>query len=116
MAEVQLDLFGAVERQLQQDAEREAQAKEAAQARERERAEWTARFERADWIAPWDTAGGMKAGESMSGWRCPDPECGEIESNAFLLSINHGFNPEVPGHQPFDGRCSQVRRARPWEA
>lgn len=25
-------------------------------------------------------------------------------------------HPEVPEHQPFDGRCSQVRHARPWEA
>jgi hypothetical protein len=108
---VQLDLFGAVERRLRQEAERDAQAREVANDRERERVEWTARFERADWMAPYDTAGGMKAGESVLGWRCPDPECGEIESNGFLLTINHGFDPGVPGHEPFDGRCSQLRRS-----
>jgi hypothetical protein len=44
-----------------------------------------------------------------SGTRCPDPACGEIEPNGYLLSINHGFDPEIPGHAPRDGRCSQFR-------
>jgi hypothetical protein len=58
----QLDLFGEVEA-----------AESVADARRRERAEWSARFERAPWVAPYDTAGGMKKGESKLGWRCPDP-------------------------------------------
>lgn len=90
----QLDLFGEVE------------------AREAERAAWEARFERADWIAPYDTAGGMKKGESKPGWRCPDPECGVIEPSGFLLRLNHGFDPHVPGHQDFDGQCTRVRLLR----
>lgn len=101
MTAVQLDLFGEVEK-----TEHEAS----------ERADtlvaWRARFERADWIAPYDTAGGTPKGGHVPGWRCPDPECGEIEPGptGFLLSINHGFDPDVPGWQPWDGRCRKVRR------
>jgi hypothetical protein len=63
--EVQLGLFGEVDKRL--DAA----------------AEWLARFERADWIAPWDTATGPRPGDPplkkgecspVPGWRCPDPE------------------------------------------
>ena len=77
-------------------------------------AEWRARFERAAWIAPYPTAGGTPAGGQVPGWRCPDPECGEIEPGptGFLLMINHGFDPDVPGHEPFDGRCWKVRHRR----
>lgn len=27
-------------------------------------------------------------------FRCPDPECGVVEPNAYLLTINHGLSPE----------------------
>jgi hypothetical protein len=100
---VQLDLFGEVERRL--DA----------------RAAWLARFERADWIAPHDTAAGPRSGDPplkkgecspVPGWRCPDPECGEVEPNAYHLMIGHGWNPHLPGDGPFDGRCHKVRHRR----
>lgn len=96
----QLDLFGEVEA-----------AESLAEQRRRERAEWAARFERADWVAPYDTQGGTKKGQSCPGWRCPDPDCGEIEPNAFLLSINHGFDPGVPGRQAWNGLCTSRRAA-----
>jgi len=97
-ASVQLDLFGEVE-QAQQEASERVNA----------RAAWQARFGRADWIAPWDTADGRPKGSVTRGWRCPDPDCGEIEPNDFLLSITHGFDPNVPGHRPLDGRCAKLR-------
>jgi hypothetical protein len=101
VSELQLDLFGEVE------------AEEAAAVRKlEERAAWQARFERADWVAPWDTGSGMKKGESCSGWRCPDPACGEVEPNEYLLSINHGFDPSVPGHAPYNGNCMRFLRAQ----
>jgi hypothetical protein len=96
---VQLDLFGEAD-QAEQAASKDAQV----------RADWTARFERADWIAPYDTAGGTPKGTVLSGWRCPDPDCAEVEVNSFVLSINHGFDPDVPGWEPFDGRCAKLRR------
>lgn len=98
---VALDLFGQVE-----EAEREAAERAAAGAA------WLARFERAEWIAPYDTAGGTPKGTRVPAWRCPDPECGEVEPgpSGFLLSINHGFDPDVPGWEPYDGRCRKVRR------
>jgi hypothetical protein len=94
----QLDLFGGVEK-----AEREATQ------RQRARDAWRARFERADWVAPYDTAGGTPEGTAVPGWRCPDPECGEIEPNGFLLAINHGWDPDVPGREPYDGRCYAIK-------
>jgi hypothetical protein len=102
---VQLDLFGEVE-----EAERAREL--AASERVNARAAWQARFERADWIAPYDTATGTPKGARVPGWRCPDPECGEIEPGptGFVLSINHGFDPDVPGREPYDGRCRKVRR------
>ena len=90
-ADVQLDLFGEVEARLDACAA------------------WLARFERADWVAPWDTAGGMKKGDSTPGWRCPDPECREIVINSYHLWIDHGWNPDIPGQEPFDGRCHKLR-------
>lgn len=75
--------------------------------REQQLLTWQARFERADWIAPEDCADGTPKGAVRSGWRCPDPECGEVEPSAFVLAINHGFDPDVPGRQRFDGRCAQ---------
>lgn len=103
MRTVQLDLFGEVEKRL--DA----------------RAAWLARFERADWIAPWDTAAGPRPGDPplkkgecspVPGWRCPDPECGEVAYNACRLEIDHGWDPHTPGREPFDGRCHGVRLRR----
>lgn len=90
IVQLELDLFGTTARA------------------EQELAVWAARFERPDWIAPWDTAGGMKKGERRPGWRCPDPACGRVEPNEFLLSINHGWDPSVPGHEPFSGRCHEL--------
>lgn len=106
-AAVQLDLFGEVEK-----------AEQAARDREQARADWLARFERADWIAPWDTASGTPKGARVPGWRCPDPECGEIEpgETAYHLEINHGWNPHIPGREPFDGRCHKVRMRQAREA
>lgn len=66
-AATQLDLFGEVE-QAEQDAIDRDQA----------RAVWRARFEQADWIAPYHTQGGTPEGGRVPGWRCPDPECGEV--------------------------------------
>lgn len=95
---VQLDLFGEVEQGIR-DAE----------ARVRRRAEWKAGFERADWIAPYDTADGKPAGTVYKGYRCPDPACGKIEPSGFILALNHGFDPDIPDHQPLDGRCRLMR-------
>jgi hypothetical protein len=72
---------------------------------------WQAKFERADWIAPYDCHAARK-GEAVRGWRCPDPECGQVEVNAYILSINHGFDPENPGRQRFDGRCARLALRR----
>lgn len=80
--------------------------------RERALLEWQARFERAWWIAPYDTQGGTPKGGRILGWRCPDPDCGQVEPNAYLLSINHGFDPTVPGHQRYDGRCARLALLR----
>lgn len=51
-------------------------------------------------------------GESCSGWRCPDPACGKVEPNEYLLSINHGFDPSVPGRAPYGGRCRTLGHLR----
>ena len=98
MADTQLDLFGAVE------------AAEAARAeRQHERAAWEASFTRADWVAPWDTADGHPKGTVYHGWVCPDPACGEVEPGSYLLLINHGWDPQVPGLAPWDGRCQKIK-------
>ncbi len=92
-ADVQLDLFGqalAVE-----ERERQILAAQAA---------WWARFDRVEWrpalpnIAP------------RLGYRCPDPACGKVEPAGFVLAINHGFDPDVPGREPHGGRCHRVAR------
>lgn len=70
--------------------------------------EWQARFERAWWIAPHDTAGGLKAGERMLGWRCPDPACRRVESNSYLLAVNHGFDPDHPNAWAFERGCTRL--------
>lgn len=86
--QLQLDLWGETARAEQDAADKAAAA-----------AAWEARFERADWVAPYDTAGGMKAGDSQPGWRCP--ACGQIEPNEFLLGNNHGYHLYDPGHVPY---------------
>lgn len=92
---VQPDLFGDF------DARQAAAA-----ARKRERDRWAAQFERAAWVAPHDTAGGLRAGESKPGWRCP--VCGEVEPNGFWLHLNHGWDPGVPGDRPWHGYCHRA--------
>jgi hypothetical protein len=101
--QVQLDLFGEVEA-----------AEQATRDYRQAVANWQARFERGYWTAPWDTQGGTPKGGRVLGWRCPDPECGEIEPGptGFALELNHGFDPGVPGREPFDGRCYKVRLRR----
>jgi hypothetical protein len=95
---VQLDLFGEV-----------PAAEDKQQRKADELAAWQAQFERAPWVAPYDTAGGMKAGESTLGWRCPDPDCGVVEVNGSHLMINQGWAPNQVGHAPYDGRCHRLR-------
>lgn len=73
-----------------------------------ERAAWQAGFERTEWVAPYDCGLGP-AGTVVLGWRCPDPECAQVEVNACLLSMNHGWDPDVPGHEPYDGHCHRLR-------
>jgi hypothetical protein len=79
-------------------------------ARAQARAEWAARFEQADWVAPWDTVGGMKKGDRVPGWVCPS--CAEIEVNTFALSINHGYDPAVPGRAPYTGWGTPCHKQR----
>jgi hypothetical protein len=74
------------------------------------RADWAARFGRADWVAPWDTAGGMKKGDRVLGWVCPS--CGQVEVNTFGLSINHGYDPDVPGWAPYTGWGTPCHKQR----
>lgn len=97
---VQLDLFGDVEADLAKSHALEAS-----------RAHWQAGFERADWVAPYDCGDGPK-GTVVRGWRCHDPECGEVVVNAFVLELNHGFDPTIPGHQPYHGRCQAIAAGR----
>ena len=91
----QLDLFGQV-----QAAEARAAAAEAKRAAEQ--ALWEATAERfrlratvypdgtpVVWTAPCDTAGGMKEGDTQPGWWCW--LCGQVNSSAFLLQLNHGL-------------------------
>ena len=96
-AALQLDLFGEVE--AAESAAATAAAKAAA-----DLAAWRARFDRATWTPP---EGVLLPPEQ--GWVCPDPECRRIERNAFLLNINHGWNPDAPGWAPFDGHCQRLR-------
>ena len=48
-------------------------------------------------------------GTRVPGWRCPDPECGQVEPSGFSLSINHGWDPDTPGWEPWDGRCRKLK-------
>ena len=97
----QLDLFGEVEAK-----ERERQRRAA------ERAAWRAQFEQVEMVD--------EDGDVVFGWRCPDPDCGEVVHGAFGLALNHGFDPDVPGHRPWTGECRQLesrrfRRRRQWK-
>ena len=96
---MQLDLFGEVEA-----------LEHSAATRHSENEAWAARFERADWVTPWPTSTGLPAGTVFHGYRCPDPECGEVEPTGFTLSINHGWDPELPGRKPWNARCQKVAR------
>ena len=98
---VQLDLFGQIEAA-------ETEAARQLGARAAERAAWLARFERVEFIAAYDWQNGVKAGDVVLGWRCPDPACGEVESTSFTLSLNHGFDPDIPGRQPYGGGCTKL--------
>jgi hypothetical protein len=70
--------------------------------RDHELEEWASRFERAPWVAPW--------GSSALGWVCPT--CGRLEVNAFVLNLNHGYDPSRPGQQPYPGWGSPCSRMR----
>ena len=73
-----------------------------------ERAAWASRFDRAPWVAPWDCSGGLRKGDSVLGWLCPS--CGRLEVNEFVLNINHGYDPSIPGrapHGPFGESCTR---------
>lgn len=97
----QLDLFGEVEA-----------AAAAVERQKRERTLWAEFFETAPWVAPYDCASGLREGQSTPGVTCPDPACREVTPNGFILSINHGFDPDVPGRGAHQ-RCWKVRREQP---
>jgi hypothetical protein len=88
----QYDLFGEIRAAEQRAAERAAAA-----------AEWAGRFQRAVWHPSFTTGADGQPARPCLGWVCP--VCGDVEPNGFLLGINHGFDPTVPGRAPFDGRC-----------
>lgn len=93
---VQPDLFG----------EFDARAEQVTQQREL-RAAWSARFSRVTITIAHASTGGDKPGDRLVGIACPS--CGGIEFNAYLLSINHGWDAGVPGYGPFEGRCNKQR-------
>lgn len=73
--------------------------------------DWAARFERAPWVAPYDCGGGLRKGQSVLGWVCP--ACGKLEVNAFVLGINHGYDPTIPGRMAgvigdFGSNCTRL--------
>jgi len=72
--------------------------------KQRAAAAWRAQFARDWWVAPYDTAGGMRKGDRVLGWTCPD--CGDIEPNEFGLGNNHGWYPDQPGSQPHGGEAT----------
>lgn len=87
---VQLDLFGAVAANLEQQADEQAQ-RDARNHRFHQLAHHHPDGTPVLWTAPWDTAGGMREGESAPGARCW--LCGQVEPNDTLLRINHGLSP-----------------------
>ncbi|WP_213573299.1 hypothetical protein [Rhodococcus sp. USK13] len=86
MTTEQLDLFD------ERDYDAEAAAKGA----------WRDRMVPADWVAPYDCGYGP-AGTVVSGWRCP--ACGKVEPNGYILLINHGIDPHIPGDEGFLTEC-----------
>jgi hypothetical protein len=103
-AGVQLDLFGALE------AAEEARARALVA-----RSEWSARFTRVTFESPYDTVG-AREGDLVEGIVCP--ACGGVEWNGYLLSINHGYDPDRPDDVPgswagkrFGQYCHRMRRA-----
>lgn len=86
----QYDLFG--EDLAAQEREQQALA---------DLAKWRERFERVEWRS------GLPNLSPTLGYRCPS--CGDVEPNEFLLSINHGYDPGVPGRAPLDDRCFKAR-------
>ncbi|PSL08156.1 hypothetical protein CLV30_101123 [Haloactinopolyspora alba] len=92
-AATQLDLFGDVLAAEQRD-----------QRILHEAAAWRARFDRVEWSSPLPNI------TPRLGYRCPDPDCRQVEPAAFVLAINHGFDPDTPGRQPHHGRCHRVTR------
>lgn len=70
-------------------------------------------FRRALWTAPHDTAGGMKAGDTKLGWRCP--VCSDVEPNEFWLHLNHGWDPGIPNGRPWHGYCWRATPVRVWQ-
>ncbi|WP_447643183.1 hypothetical protein [Nocardioides zeae] len=96
MGEQQLDLFGQVEAEATEAAERKA-AYDALAPRWR------------DWLHaepapyPYDTQGGGKAGEVCDDWwRCPG--CGAVELGAYPFWLAHGFHPDHAGDVPWAWR------------
>jgi hypothetical protein len=72
MTAQQLDLFGAVQTEI----------------------DWTAQFEqdRVEVVIDQELQGFAK-GSTTRAWKCPD--CGELELTPFSLAINHGYDPYV---------------------
>lgn len=84
--------------------------------------EWAARFTRAPWQPRHAAHDPACAGRI--GWQCPG--CGQVELNEFLLNLNHGYDPTVPGHmagaiETFGQSCTRLmllasqERARQWK-
>jgi hypothetical protein len=98
-AAVQPDLFGELDQAEQERLERIA-----------EREAWRARFTFTTISYPYDTVGGPAGTVFAGAVQCP--ACRKVEANDFLLSINHGYDPGVPGHAPwgvaFGQTCSRL--------
>lgn len=97
---LQLDLFGEVAAQLDEQ-----------ELREREREIWRGIFERGRHTQPWDAAGGARTGDVVTWVRCPS--CGYREPSDYFLWAEHGIDPERP-LWPNDwskllGRCFTLR-------
>jgi hypothetical protein len=59
------------------------------------RADWEARFKRAEWVPSFTTDAGGQPARARLGWVCP--ACHTVEPSPFTLSLNHGYDPEIPG-------------------
>jgi hypothetical protein len=62
---------------------------------------------------PYDCGRGRE-GDRVQGIRCPT--CGGVEHSPYLLSLNHGWDPDIPGRKPWntdrDGCRKHVAYAR----